>query len=192
MEEDLQLIQKVLRGEQVAFRQLVERYQDYVFTISMKVLNNREQAEEVSQDVFIKVYRMLGTFQQKSRFSTWLYTIAYRAALDEVRKKKRITESIESDDNYLQVADHNSLGSDAQLQQEDLQIQLKKAIDVLKPLDATVITLFYLHERSVQEISSITGLSTSNIKTKLHRLREHLKTQLVSTLKEETKDLLSK
>ena len=192
MEEDLQLIQKVLRGEQAAFRQLVERYQDYVFTISMKVLNNRERAEEVAQDVFIKVYRMLGTFQQKSRFSTWLYTIAYRAALDEVRKKKRTTESIESNDHYLQVADHGYSGSDAPLQNEDLQIQLQKAINVLKPQDATVITLFYLHERSVQEISTITGLSASNIKTKLHRLREQLKVQLVSTLKEETKDLLSK
>lgn len=190
MNEDIHLIQAVLQGNQSAFRTLVERYQSYVFTIAFKVLKNREQAQEVAQDVFIKVYRMLGSFQQKSKFSTWLYTIAYRAALDEVRKKKQYTESIEADDQYLQIGDNASRSPSFNTIQEDLNKQLEQAIQQLKPIDATVITLYYLNEKNVQEISAITGLSRTNIKTKLHRLREQLREQLQEQLKTEVKDLL--
>jgi RNA polymerase sigma-70 factor (ECF subfamily) len=192
MDEDLQLIQSVLRGEQAAFQHLVERYQDYVFTITFKVLRKHEVAEEVAQDVFIKVYRMLGSFEQRSRFSTWLYTIAYRAALDEARKKKRHTTSIEAEDNYLQIEDTDTAAPDQDLLQGDLATQLKQAMDRLKPLDANLISLFYLQERSIPEIAEITGLSVSNIKTKLHRLREQLRKKLRQQLQSETKDLLSK
>ena len=66
----------------MAFQQLVERYQNYVFTIVLQIVRTREEAEEAAQDVFLKVYRQLAGFEQKSKFSTWLYTIAYRTAID--------------------------------------------------------------------------------------------------------------
>ncbi len=189
MDSDTHLISQVLLGDQKAFHALVERYQNYVFTITFKVLKNRELAEEVAQDVFIKVYKMLGSFQQKSKFSTWLYTVAYRAALDEARKKKRYAESIEGEDSFLQIEDTLGRGTDEGVQQEDLRKALEKAIQKLKPLNATIITLFYLHEKSVQEIADITGLTTTNIKTKLHRLREQLRKHLISELSTELEDL---
>ena len=156
MNEDIHLIQQVLQGNQPAFRTLVERYQSYVFTITFKVLKNREQAQEVAQDVFIKIYKTLGSFQQKSKFSTWLYTIAYRAALDEARKKKYYTESIEADDQYLQISDQAGKSPAYYTEQNNLNKQLEHAIQQLKPLDATVITLYSKYRTKVQydQISS--------------------------------------
>lgn len=190
MTDDIHLIRKILQGDQLAFRTLVERYQDYVFTITFKVLKNREQAEEVAQDVFIKVYKMLGSFKQKSKFSTWLYTIAYRTALDEARKKKIRTDSLEEDNGFLQIEDRMGKSPAFDMLQADLNRHLQNALLQLKPMDATVMSLFYLKEKNVQEIGEITGLSISNIKTKLHRVREQLRIQLVGNLKTEAKDLI--
>lgn len=190
MEDDIQMVNAVLNGNTLAFQQLVEKYQYFVFTITSKVLSKREEAEEAAQDVFIKVYKTLASFEQRSKFSTWLYAIAYRTAIDQARKRNYLTNSIDDDDQYLQLEDQEgALPSDG-IQQEDLQTQLETAISRLKPIDATLITLFYLHENSVKEIAEITGLTESNIKTKLHRLREQLKEQLENQLKHEIHDLL--
>lgn len=190
MVEEEKLINGVLGGNRQAFQELVERYQDYVFTITVKVLRSREEAEEAAQDVFLKVYKMLGTFEQKAKFSTWLYTIAYRTAIDRSRRKTIETRSIDDDESFVQVADQNAQTPLQVMQQQDLQGQLAAAIDQLKPMDATVISLFYIHENSINEIAEITGLSVSNIKTKLHRLRETLREQLGKQLKAEIKDFL--
>ncbi|MEN0004538.1 MAG: sigma-70 family RNA polymerase sigma factor [Bacteroidota bacterium] len=190
MEEDIKLINATLKGDQFAFQHLVEKYQHYVFTITYRVLKRREEAEETAQDVFIKVYKTLGSFEQRSKFTTWLYAVTYRTALDKARKKNYPIDSIDDDDNYLQL--ENTFGespSDA-IQQEDLQSQLERAISRLKPVDASLITLFYLHEKSIKEIAAITGLTISNIKTKLHRLREQLKVLLEEQLQQEIHDLL--
>ncbi len=187
---DGQLIDAVIEGDQTAYRSLVERYQNYAFTITYNVLKNREEAEEAAQDAFIKAYKMMASFERKSKFSTWLYTIAYRTALDYYKKKKHQTRSIDSEESYLQIEDTKTLNPDQSMQQEDIKEQLKAAIRQLKPSDASVITLFYLHEKSVQEVAQIMNLTVSNVKTKLHRLREALRNQLETQLKTEIQDLL--
>ncbi|MCB0584276.1 MAG: sigma-70 family RNA polymerase sigma factor [Phaeodactylibacter sp.] len=190
MDEDIKLVESCLNGSRSAFQQLVERYQDYVFTIAMRVLKSREEAEEAAQDTFIKVYRTLGTFEKKSKFSTWLYTIAYRTAVDKARLKQLPTSSIDDEESYIQLAGPDSENPAAGLYQKDLNSQLKAAIGRLKPTDAALITLFYLHEKPVKEVAEILGLSLSNAKTKLHRLREVLKTELSNQLETEIEDLL--
>lgn len=190
MEDDSLLVKQSLRGSRPAFQRLVEKYQDYVFTITFKVLKSREEAEEAAQDVFIKVYESLGTFEGKSKFTTWLYTIAYRTALDRVRKKQLPTSSIDDEDSYLQIADTGGSGPAEELYREDLSSQLQAAIKRLKPTDAALITLFYLHERPVKDVAEILGLTVTNAKTKLHRLRETLKEELSSQLETEIQDLL--
>ncbi|NRB52234.1 MAG: sigma-70 family RNA polymerase sigma factor [Saprospiraceae bacterium] len=189
-EADQQLVGEVLRGNQAAFRQLVERYKDYVFTVCFRVLQQREEAEEASQDVFIKVYKTLGSFEQKSKFSTWLYTVAYRTALDKVRTRKKGNISIDQEDSYLQIPDKENRGAEQMINTELLKTQLLKAIRQLKPQDAAVVTLFYLKEKSIKEIVEITGLTTTNVKTKLHRTRETLKKHLQKQLGKEIKDNL--
>ena len=150
IEDDHILIDKVLRGDQSAFHQLVLKYQNFVFTITHRVLSSREEAEEAAQDTFLKVYRTLGKFERKSKFSTWLYSVAYRTAIDTVRKKKLHVDSIDQEDSYLQISDTQKT-PDLLLQNQDLQVQLKAAIQRLKPVDASVITLFYLHEKNVNK-----------------------------------------
>lgn len=189
-EADQQLVAAVLEGNQGAFRQLVERYKDYVFTVCFRVLQQREEAEEASQDVFIKVYKTLGSFEQKSKFSTWLYTVAYRTALDKVRTRKKGNISIDQEDNYLQIPDQENRGAEQMINTELLKAQLMAAIRQLKPQDAAVVTLFYLKEKSIKEIVEITGLTTTNVKTKLHRTRESLRKHLQKQLGKEIKDNL--
>jgi RNA polymerase sigma factor (sigma-70 family) len=88
---DQQLIEKTLRGDTSSFGKLVERYQDFVFTIAFRIMKVREEAEEVAQDSFIKAYESLNSFRGESKFSSWLYSIAYRKALDALGLKTHYT-----------------------------------------------------------------------------------------------------
>lgn len=190
MDDDIKLVEQTLRGDQLAFERLVLRYQNYVFTIAQRVLRSREEAEEVAQDTFIKVYTTLKSFERKAKFSTWLYTIAYRTAIDKARLKHLPIDSLDADDTFLQLADAAGDSPAEQVYQQSLAEQLDQAIKRLKPTDAAVVTLFYLNEKPVKEIAEIMGLSLSNVKTKLHRVRESLKEELSQQLKAEIQDLL--
>lgn len=190
VDQDILLIRQVLAGDQTAFRLLVERHQDFVFSMAHRVLRSREEAEEVAQDVFVKVYRTLHTFGQRSGFRTWLYTVTYRAAIDKYRLLKAPKTSLDDEHRALQIADGPEASPASQTQQTDLREHLQLALKRLKPEDALLIELFYLHEQSVKDITDITGLSLSNVKTKLHRLRETLKEEMTHLLKEEVWDLL--
>lgn len=187
--EDIRLIEATLQGSRPAFQLLVERYQHFVFTIAFKMLRSREEAEEVAQDVFVKVYRTLSSYEQKSKFSTWLYTVTYRTAIDTARKKQLLTHSIDGETYFLQLenTEDNPL---EEVQQSDIQHQIQLAINRLRPDDAALITLFYLNEKPIKEISRITGLTETNIKTKLHRIREVLREYLNEHLKAEIHDFL--
>ena len=94
---DQYYITQTLQGNTQAYANLVTKYQNYVFTILIRMLKNREEAEEVAQDTFVKAFEALSTFRGESKFSSWLYSIAYRKALDTIRKNKRFktTECIE-------------------------------------------------------------------------------------------------
>src|SRR3984885_14179245 len=94
---DTEIISSVLKGEKQFFAQLVERYQNYVFSLVLKFTDNREDAEEVSQDVFVKAYRSLADFRGEAKFSTWLYTIVRTSCITFLRKKKLQTTSIDNE-----------------------------------------------------------------------------------------------
>ena len=188
-EAEKQIIQKVITGQVSAYQILVERYQNYAFTTAFHVLKNREEAEEAAQDAFLKAYKRLPTFAGQSRFSTWLYTIVFRTAIDKQRQRKRKHTPIDDPDQFLQIAD-NAPQHDRYTDGKDLKKHLEIAIQQLKPIDATLIQLYYLNEQSVKEIADITGLSITNIKTKLHRTRETLKVILKQHFKQEMLDLI--
>lgn len=189
MEEENKWIIAARKGNRLAFRRLVEKYQNYVFTIALKILKQRELAEEVAQDVFLKVFHTLESFEGKSKFSTWLYTIAYRTAIDVARKKQLLTQTLEEERTKNWQDDFHEDGLQ-RVNRQDLQQYLKAAIDQLDPLDASIITLYYLHEKLVKEIAEITGLTETNIKTKLYRLRDRLREILTQQLGAEMKDML--
>ena len=190
MDNDLRLIQETLRGSQASFRSLVEKYRDFVFTVTHKVLKSREEAEEAAQDTFVKAYRALASFEQRSKFGTWLYQIAWRTAIDRHRAKPAAKLSLDDDKSYLQIRDREANPAQ-RFQQESAKSVVHSALAQMKPEDASLLTLYYLHEQSVKEISEVTGLTESNVKVKLFRLRDVLKNQLTRQLKTEARDLLS-
>ena len=103
-ETDLALITAVLAGQTDQYAALVKRHQRFVFTLAMRFAKNREDAEEIAQDCFVKAYKALGTFKQTSKFTTWLYTITYTTAMTFLRKKRLDTSSINDDEHVMQIA----------------------------------------------------------------------------------------
>lgn len=173
---DEQLINRVKAGDQPAFGQLIDRYQAYVFSLCLRILVSREEAEEAAQDVFVKVYQRLRSFRHESKFSTWLYTMAYRTAIDHRRQIARHRESNNDMDVSMALIDKGVPAAAEQLiQHQEQQAQLKSLLARLPQQEALLIDLFYLQEQSVREIAKITKLSVSNVKTKLFRTREKLR-----------------
>lgn len=172
---DIEIVQAVLKGNTKAYSILVDRYQGYVFTLALRVVGTREDAEEVAQDSFIKAYRSLVDFRGDSKFSTWLYTIVNRTSLNFIKKKKHQVYSLDSDGVFDAA---NSLATPLAaniLEQKNQRAVIDKAISMLKPEDAEVITLFYLHEQSLEEIAHILGTEINAAKVRLHRARSRLR-----------------
>jgi RNA polymerase sigma-70 factor (ECF subfamily) len=187
---DIQLINQTLAGNQSAYADLIKRHQRFVFTLALRFTKNREDAEEVSQDCFIKAYRSLASFQQQSKFSTWLYSIVYTTAMTHLRKKRLPTDSIDDEGTFIQVA-NQSAGMDINLaEKKSRSYYLNLAIAQLLPDDATIITLFYNGEQSLEEIAGTMGIEANTVKVKLFRARQRLKEKLEAMLKNEVNELV--
>jgi RNA polymerase sigma-70 factor (ECF subfamily) len=172
-QEDSHYIERVINGDVSAYSPLVEKHKNLVFSIAVKILNNREDAEEIAQDTFLKAYASLKSFEKKSKFSTWLYRIAYNGAISKKRKKKM--DVVEIDDHVMFDYSTDEISSNVHQIQESEQMQLiDKALKILPEDDNVLITLFYKSEHSIEDISYITGLTQSNVKVKLHRIRKKL------------------
>src|SRR6201985_177235 len=105
---DIDLIEQTLAGNQSAYADLVKRHQRYVFTLALRFAKNREDAEEIAQDCFVKAYRALASFNGESKFSTWLYSIVYTTAMTHLRKKRVDTTSIDDEGTYIQFESQSS------------------------------------------------------------------------------------
>lgn len=170
---DQHLIEQTLKGDTKAFGELVERYQAFVYTIVIRIVKVREEAEEVAQDSFIKAFQSLSSYRGESKFSSWLYSIAYRKALDALRKNKKnnslelIEEITEGDCSIIE----NAL---TYIEDKERSEVIKKCILELPEKEAAIITLFYFEEQSIKEIAKITELTEDNVKVKLYRSRKKL------------------
>ena len=187
---DLMLIQNVLNGDSAQYALLVKRHQRFVFTLALRFAKNREDAEEIAQDCFIKAYKALGTFKQTAKFSTWLYTITYTTAMTFLRRKRLETSSINDEETFLQLENHISGFNANGYERQDSHKYLNQAIQMLMPDDATIITLFYQGEQSLEEIGEMLNVEPNTIKVKLHRARHRLKEKLQYLLQDEVKELL--
>jgi len=186
---DNEIISKVLKGEQNAYAELVNRYQAYVFTLVLRMIKSREDAEEVAQDVFIKAYRSLADFRGESKFSTWLYTIANTTSITFLRKKKLDVHSLDNE-KVFEVADSKDSGFRANLVEQKSRVNMvNQAIALLSPDDAEIITLFYKAEQNLEEISRILRLETNTAKVRLHRARTRLKEKMEKNFSEEVKNI---
>jgi RNA polymerase sigma factor (sigma-70 family) len=186
---DIELIEQTLAGNQAAYADLVKRHQRFVFTLAMRFSKNREDAEEIAQDCFIKAYRSLSSFQRQSKFSTWLYSIVYTTAMTFLRKKRVDTDSIDDESVYVQLDNHSGYDSNS-AENRSRSYYLNQAIAQLLPDDAAVITLFYMGEQSLDEIGQALGIEPNTVKVKLFRARQRLKEKLERNLKHEVKELI--
>lgn len=186
---DIELIEQTLGGNQAAYADLIKRHQRFVFTLAMRFAKNREDAEEIAQDCFVKAYKSLLSFQQQSKFSTWLYSIVYTTAMTFLRKKRVDTTSIDDENVYLQVEEHGSFENNL-AEKKSRSFYVNQAISQLLPDDATIITLFYNGEQSLEEIAETLGMEANTVKVKLFRARQRLKEKLEKLLKHEAKELI--
>lgn len=178
------LIDKTIHGDTRAFGLLIEKYQDYIFTVVYRMLKVKEEAEEIAQDTFLKAYEALPTFRGESKFSTWLYRIAYRKALDRIRKGYGLNTSEVREEITGNSFEHLESGLEILLQEERSEI-IRKCLLQLPEQEAAIITLYYFDEQSVREIAEITKLSEDNIKVKLYRSRKLLFSLLENYMKPE-------
>ena len=166
-------VEKIRGGEISCFANLLERYSKQVFSLIVKIVGNREDAEELAQDVFVKAYSSLSSFRGDCSFSTWIYRIAYNIAISMTRKKTPDLMSVDEDIKY-DVADE----SDEQFLDTEVTdnriAYLNCAIKQLIPEEQAMITLFYNNGRSMEEIALISGLTETNVKTKIFRIRKKL------------------
>jgi RNA polymerase sigma-70 factor (ECF subfamily) len=188
---DSEIIGKVLRGETQLYAELVNRYQNFVFSITARYTSSREDAEEISQDVFVKAYRNLADFRGEAKFSTWLYTIVNTTCITFLRKKKLDVHSLDNE-KVFEVADSVDSGFRANQVEQKSKVQMvNKAIALLSPDDAKLITLFYKGEQSLEEIGQILGIDPNTVKVKLHRARARLKDKMEKHFADEVRDVMN-
>ncbi len=172
-QEDQFYIKKVLAGDSSAFAVLVDRHKNNVFNICIKILCNKEEAEEVAQDTFLKVYDKLNTFKEEAKFSTWLYRIAFNTSISQQRKNK--AKHFNTDDYIIEMYSEDDLIEQLNIETiEERERQLKLAISKLDGEQQLLLELYYDKDISVIEVAKITNLSQSNVKVKIHRARQKL------------------
>lgn len=173
MVNEVNIINQVLGGNAGAYRLLVNTYKDLVFSMVIRIVRNREEAEEVTQDTFLKAYHALPNFKNESKFSTWLFRIAYNTAISRTRKKVITTSTI--DDYVIENVSENSIRDNLEQVEENERIEiLKQTINKLQTDEQFLINLFYFNKQSIEDICQITEMSESNVKVKLHRVRKKL------------------
>jgi len=185
----LEIITRVKNSDTVAFEYLINKYKGLAFTVALRIVDSREDAEEVVQDAFFKVFRFINQYKDDSKFTSWLYKIVYNTSLTKIKKKKLPTSELsnELEEEATALSESEAWVS---LARNDREKYLKEAIDKLSKEDSLVVTLYYLAENSIPEISEITGWKNSAIKVKLHRARKKLYHHLESLLEDEMKTLI--
>jgi RNA polymerase sigma-70 factor (ECF subfamily) len=184
-----QYIQEVLDGKYSSFSYFVKTYQDMAYSIAFRIVNNKEEAEEIVQDSFVKAYKALSKFRKDSKFSTWFYRIVVNSAISS---KKQIAHQIEEVDvsTVSQINLENIESAYNNFSQLERSKFINLALEKIPSEDSMLLTLYYLNENSIDEIVQITGITGENVKMKLFRARKKLYLVLEKTLKSELQSIL--
>ena len=182
-------IKEILKGDSGMFSPLVEKYSHLAFSLSMKLLNQREDAEEVAQDSFVKAYNSLRSFQSNSTFKTWLFRIVYNTSVSKLRTRRNSEVKIE-DINISDAEIQTTENTIDQLNINERQKYLQAGLGRLNQEDQALLRMYYFDDLSIDEVSLITDLSVSNVKVKIHRSRKKLLQELRFILKDEVISIL--
>ncbi len=183
MVDDRALVSRVLSGDMQAFHALIKKHERLVGHMIGRLVKRDEDREELCQDVFLKVYEKLAEFNFQSQLSTWIATIAYRHAINHLRKRKLDTSDYSGADEGIGqfVSDERA---DA-LAEEDIEVYLSKMIESLPPQYKVVLTLYHLEHKNYSEIGEITGMPEGTVKNYLFRARQLLKEKAIRYLGKE-------
>ncbi len=178
LQQENEVIDRVLGGDEVAYGRLVNEYKRYAFTIALRVVGSKAEAEEAAQDAFIKAFNNLKGFNRQARFSTWLYRIAFNTAVSYKRKQRTDLVGIEAGDRL-------ESGDAPEAEAADRRAFLNQAINRLNDADRLAIQMYYLKEFSLEEIAETTGINMNTLKVRVHRARQRLADELRRVLKTE-------
>jgi RNA polymerase sigma-70 factor (ECF subfamily) len=187
-ENDREILRQVRDGDVRQYAVLVDRYKDRALTLALRVVRNREEAEELVQDAFVRAYRNLRSFRGDSAFRTWFYRILYNVCMSRIRQRARREPVLRLEDQPAMsesIPDREMSTALEQLEQKEIADILSGELLKLPDKYRTALTLFYTEQMSYEEMSEITGLSVGTVKTHLFRARNLLREKLVTRLQEE-------
>jgi RNA polymerase sigma-70 factor (ECF subfamily) len=179
--DETELILKFKQGDKFAFRQLVEKYQDSVINVGHQFLRNKEEAEEMAQEVFLKVFLSTGSYRPQAKFSTYLFKIVVNSCLNKLRDKKKFSSS-QLEENLPAPTEEQP---DKSLEREELKRLIKEAIDSLPENQRIVIILNQYEGFSYQDTAKILDCSVSAVESRLFRAKESLKKKLSAYIKKD-------
>ena len=182
--EEAKLIERAKRRDAVALRALIEAHQQRLFAFVWRIVRNRDDAEELCQEAFLRAFSALDTFDENYRFSTWLFTIAYRLTLNSLRRKRPGTPDIDlSTLAGQEVVEDRTAHSE---EVRELKAAVWSAVDQLSPPQRAAMLLYYKQEMSCQEIAEVLEIPVATVKSHLHRARARLKDLLEEKIGEGT------
>jgi RNA polymerase sigma factor (sigma-70 family) len=178
-QEEFLLIDRIVAGEETLYATLVDKYKNYAYTIALKVVENKAEAEEIAQDGFVKAFHYLKKFNRNAKFSTWLYRIVFNTAISYKRKSKQQFQSIEN--SIIEYSER----ADNEIEKDDKRIFLDQAMKKLSEADRIAVQLYYLKEYSLEETAEMLNQNINTLKVRVHRARQRLADELKRILQEE-------
>lgn len=189
MKTDAELVAGALRGAEEAFREIVVRFERPVYSLIVRMVQDPGTAEDLAQEVFIKAFRRLDTYDPERKFSSWLFKIAHNTTIDHLRRHAPETVSLEGgkdrDEEHrgglaAVLSDDSMENPLAAAERKDMARSLERAVSRLRPEYREVVVLFYIEGASYQEICEVTGLPLGTVKTNLHRARKALAEEMAA------------
>ncbi len=184
---DQEIVARARKGQETAYRELVRRYERPVFSLIYRMVRNRELAEDLTQDTFVKVLNALGTYRPEFKFSSWVFKIANNVAIDQLRRRELETLSLEGSPHATtpDAVEATTLelgtGGESALDEvanRELGGEIERAIATLRPEYRSCILLRHVEDRSYEEIAEIMDLPLGTVKTYIHRARHELRARL--------------
>jgi RNA polymerase sigma-70 factor (ECF subfamily) len=185
--DDSELVERAQEGDREAFQTLVERYQEKVYSICYGKVKDEQDAKDVSQDVFIKVFRYIENFNQESSFYTWLYRIAVNTSIDFLRKRSRRKEvdyddTIQTDEDVeggeLLMPSKLGIDPDKELGRKELREKMLEALDSLSDKHRTILTLREVEGLSYKEMADVLEISKGTVMSRLYHARQYFQEAL--------------
>ena len=178
--DEISIIKQVLGGDADAFEHIVKKYEKKVYNLALRYLKNRDDALDLSQEVFIQVYNNLAQFRGDSQFSTWIYRVTYNKCVDMLRKTQKLRRNVvmsTDDENFFETRDRRASIEENYEGRETL-VTVMKIIDTLPSEQRDVVVLRYIKDLSYSQIADVLEIAEGTVKSRLNRARLKIKEQL--------------